>query len=268
MKHLKAYKTLIRAGILETLQFRSSIFTVIGGNIVYLIVIYNVWRSIFNSSPSDTVNGMTFADTMIYLVLATALFNFMEMFLVWDMGRSIQSGNIVLDLLKPMAYEKYKYFSFAGNWVTKFFTTFLPTFIIVEIITNFAVPLKLNMLWFAISVILGNLINFYIDFIIGTVCLYSQSIWGINIMKQVIVLFLSGATVPLAFFPDGFRRVLTILPFSSIYNTPLTFLSSNSPDLLSSLKLICFQFVWVVIMFCISKLFWNKSIKVITVNGG
>ena len=89
---LKKYLTLTRAGIIEALQFRLSFVVMIIGNLLYLIVVYFLWKAIYASAGTDVVNGMTFNDTLLYLVLATALFNFMEMYIVWEIGRSIQSG--------------------------------------------------------------------------------------------------------------------------------------------------------------------------------
>ena len=196
---LKKYLTLTRAGIIESLQFRLSMLVMVVGNLLYLIVIYFLWKAIYASADSDVVNGMTFSDTLIYLVLATALFNFMEMYTVWQIGRDIQSGKIVLDLLKPMDYRRYIFWSFSGSFVTNFLFTFLPTFIVVAVVTHGAIHMGLNLLYFVVSVVLAIMINYSIDFIVATICLYTESIWGINMMKQVIVLLLSGATVPLAF---------------------------------------------------------------------
>ena len=125
---LKKYITLTRAGIIEALQFRLATVVMVIGNLLYLIVVYFLWKSIYASAGTDVVNGMTFSDTLIYLVLATALFNFMEMYTVWEIGRSIQSGKIVLDLLKPIEYRKYLFWSYSGTFVTQFIFTFLPTF--------------------------------------------------------------------------------------------------------------------------------------------
>ena len=133
---IKKYITLAKAGIIESLQFRLSAFILFVGNLLYLIIIYFLWKAIYASSGTDVVNGMTFSDTLIYLVLATALFNFMEMYIVWEIGRSIQSGKIVLDLLKPIGYRKYLFWSYSGSLVTQFVTTFVPTFIIVSIVTH------------------------------------------------------------------------------------------------------------------------------------
>ena len=106
--NMKKYLALMRAGIIESLQFRIAMFVMVIGNLLYLTLVYFLWNSIYASAGTDIVNGMTFIDTLIYLVLATALFNFMEMYTVWEIGRNVRSGKIVLDLaLRFKDYAKY-----------------------------------------------------------------------------------------------------------------------------------------------------------------
>ena len=100
MNRFKKYFALTRAGIIECVNYRIALAVMVFGNLLYLTLIYFVWKAIFASSGSDVVNGMTFESTMIYLVLATALFNFMEMYIVWEIGRDIQSGKIALNFLE------------------------------------------------------------------------------------------------------------------------------------------------------------------------
>lgn len=265
---LKKFFTLTRAGIIESLQFRLGTAVIVAGNLLYLIVVYFLWKAIYASAGTDIVNGMTFNDTLIYLVLATALFNFMEMYIVWDMGRGIQSGKIVLDLLKPIEYRKYMFWSFSGSHMTQFLFTFLPTFIIVAVVTHGAIHLGLNLLFFVISVIMAISINYSIDFFVGTICLYTESIWGINIMKQVIVMLLSGATVPITFFPEPLKSIVYYLPFQSIYNAPLSVLLDSDPQIRTILITLGIQLFWCIAMTVLSKLFWKVSLRQITVNGG
>ncbi len=265
---LKKYFSLTRAGILEALQFRASAIVMVIGNLLYLTVVYFLWKSIYASAGTDVVNGMTFSDTLIYLVLATALFNFMEMYAVWEIGRSIQSGKIVLDLLKPMRYRSFLFWTYSGTFVMQFFATFLPTFIVVGIVTKGAIPLGINLLFFLISVVMSIIINYCIDFFVGTICIYTESIWGINIMKQVIVLLLSGATIPIAFFPETLKKIVYYLPFQSIYNAPLTILLDKTQSGESVFSILGIQLFWCAALLILSSLFWKVSLRKITVNGG
>ncbi len=268
--NIRKYAALTKAGIIQELQFRLGTFVTILGNLIYLTLVYYLWRSIYASAGTDTVNGMTFEDTIIYLVLATALFNFLEMYIVWNMSRSIQSGAIILDLLKPIKYRRLMFFNFFGNNVMTFFLTFLPTFILVAIITKGSIHMGLNLLWFVISVVLALLVNFNIEMIVSTICLYTESTWGINIVKESIVLLFSGATIPLVFFPEGLKKAVEFMPFRCIYDTPLNILLQKpgyTPDS-GMLKMLVLQLVWFIILSLAGSAFWNYSVRKITVNGG
>lgn len=261
---------LTRAGIMESLQFRLGTFVTLFANLIYLVLVYYLWKAIYASSGVDVVNGMTFTDTMIYLILATSLFNFLEMFVVWDMSRSIQSGKIILDLLKPMKFRKYTFWSYSGSHVVSFIMTFLPTFVVVMIITHGAIHMGINLLWFIISTVFALIVNFNIEMLVATLCLYTESTWGINIVKETIVLLLSGASIPLAFFPEKLREVVQYLPFRAVYDIPLTILlQKNGSDTIEGLlPMFALQVIWIVILTAAGTLFWNYSVKKITVNGG
>ncbi len=265
---MKKYFTLTKAGILEGLTFRLSLFVTFIGNIIYMIIIYFLWKAIFNSSPTGVVNGMTFSDTMIYLVLAGSMVSMVEVFLVWQMSRKVQQGTIVLDLLKPIRFGAYTFFSNTGEVVVRFFIVFLPTAIAVYFLSGCAIPLGMNLLRFLPSFILGFLINYMINMMIGTLCLFTQSSWGINIMKEVIISLLSGASIPLVFFPDEIRVIVERLPFQSIYHTPLQMLLHSDLSAQTIGKMYATQLMWVVILFGGATLFWKWSLNKITVNGG
>ena len=54
---MKRYLTLTRAGIIEALQFRLSMLIMVLGNLLYLIVVYFLWKSIYASAGTDICNG-------------------------------------------------------------------------------------------------------------------------------------------------------------------------------------------------------------------
>ena len=268
--NIKRHLALTRAGVMESLQYRLGTAVTLFANLIYLVLVYFLWKAIYASAGTDVVNGMTFTDTMIYLILATALFNFLEMFVVWDMSRSIQSGKIILDLLKPMRFREYTFWSYSGSHVVLFALTFVPTFIVVLIVTNGAIPMGINLLWFAVATVLALIVNFSMEMIVATICLYTESTWGINIVKETIVLLLSGASIPLAFFPDALRQVVDYLPFRAVYDIPLTILleKNDTNTIEGLLPMFGLQLAWALILTLAGTLFWNYSVKKITVNGG
>ena len=183
----------------------------------------------------------------------------------------IDSGdNVFLKLLKPMSFRGYSFWSYIGENIMSFILTFIPTFIIINILTNGSIELGLNLFFFVLSVLMALVLNFSVDMIVATICLYTESTWGINMVKECIVLLLSGASIPLAFFPAGLRNIVQYLPFRCIYDTPLSVLLQKNgytwgTGLLSSLLL---QLGWCIALGLVGAAFWSFSLKKITVNGG
>lgn len=223
---IKKYLSLVRGSILEGLAFRTSLLVSVISNLLYLVIIYFLWKAIFASSPTATVNGMTFYDTMIYLVLASAMFQFMDTFVVWSIGRDYQTGQIVECLIKPIDYQAYVFYGGIGNCIVAFVITFLPTFLIIYVVTQGSMVLGKNLLLFLLSIVFSMVVNFCVDFFVGTICLYTQSIWGVNVMKEVVVGLLSGATIPLAFFPEKLRAIVGILSASLFMIALMNFASA------------------------------------------
>ncbi|SET64533.1 ABC transporter permease [[Clostridium] polysaccharolyticum] len=266
--NIRRYKSLIRVGILEFLRFRLSTIVTMIGNFIYIIIVYFLWKAIYASSTSSTINGMTFYDTLIYLVLAAALFSFMDVRLVWQIGRDIQSGSIITEIIKPVNFMFYQIYKYAGKWIVLFFLTFLPTLITVFIMTRGTIQLGMNIVLFFFSTFLSLMINFLIDFFVATICMYTESIWGLNVMKEVVVAFLSGASVPIAFFPDFVLAIIMKLPFQAIYNTPIMLLLDAQMKVNERIEKLLLQVFWIIVILIGTNLFWKKSLKVITVNGG
>ncbi|MDR2025889.1 MAG: hypothetical protein LBQ71_22155 [Hungatella sp.] len=265
---MKKYLALTNIGILEKLNFRAGIYIHLAGNFIYLILTYYLWKAIYLSSGTEYINGMSFFDTMLYLVFASVISTIMGSRVVWWMGLDYQSGQVSIDLLKPMNYLVYWFFFESGEYIVSAVTLFIPMFCAVCVITQGTVVIGVNVIYFGISLLFSIFINYFIDFMIGIVCFYTQSIWGINIMKEIVISLLSGASIPLFFFPDALRIFCRYLPFQYIYNTPLTILLSRESRMADYVKLLFIQLMWVIITGLAAGLVWKRSQKRINVNGG
>jgi len=103
---------------------------------------------------------------------------------------------------------------------------------------------------------------------VGLTAFYTESIWGISAAKDTIISALSGALIPLAFFPEAAQNVLKILPFQAIYNAPLQILTSSTLEPLGYLQLLAVQVFWVIVLYLLSRLYFRQAINKLVVNGG
>jgi ABC-2 type transport system permease protein len=144
----------------------------------------------------------------------------------------------------------------------------LPTAFVLLSVFQIKIAPGVGLLLFPISLLLAFLISFSIDYFIGLLGFYSESIWGVSITKEIIVTVLSGALIPLPFFPDAIQRVLYWLPFQAIYHTPLMMITRPDQGLSVLLPMLLVQVAWAVLLFFLARLFYNQAIKVLRIAGG
>lgn len=262
-KYLKISKNNFMSGLVYRVHFFFTVFT----NVMYIILTFFLWKSIYKNS-SGTLNGMTFEQVFIYLALAASIGCFFQTFTEFRMSRNILSGNIINDLTKPLDYQLYTLFGVIGFGINNLISVTIPSMVIIFIMAGTHIDPGINILFFVVSVVLSFLIAFAIDYIVGLLSFYTESIWGVSNTKAVIVLLLSGAVVPLNFYPHWVRSVVELLPFHAIYNTPLTILLSKDLGLESYIYFVLNQLFWASVLFMLGRLFYRRSIKVVTVNGG
>jgi len=96
---------------------------------------------------------------------------------------------------------------------------------------------------------------------------YTISPLGTRIIVTNIFGFLSGELIPLPFFPESLRKVVEILPFASMHNTPFLIYNGVYKTEEAVFKILL-QLIWFVILFCIGKVWMNKALRRVVVQGG
>jgi len=211
---------------------------------------------------------MTFNETFLHLALAASIFGIFQTMTEDEMSRSIRSGKITMLFIKPMDYQVYIFITRIGMLLTNIICIMIPSIFMIMFLYKSKILLEINILLFIVALIFSFLISFTIDFTIGLFSFYTESIWGITTTKDAIILLLSGAIIPLNFFPEYIRKILELLPFRAIYNIPLKILIDKNLIFIDYIKLLLTQFFWVLIMLYVSRIFLNKAKKIVTINGG
>ncbi len=264
---MKKYLTITRKVLQTITVFRFNFLFSIVSNLVFITIIYFLWGSIY-SSGAKSLNGMTFNQVFVYLSLASTIFTMFTTYVEWGMSREVIEGSIVMHLVKPVDLQLYKLCESLGAVLLKLITITLPSVLLIIFIFRPDMPIGINLLFFPIAIIFSYLIAFNIDFLVGLLCFYNESTWGMSSAKDSIVLLLSGAVIPISFFPEPLKTIVSFLPFQAIYNIPLNTLVSNKMMVSDYLNNLLVQLVWIAVLFIINRLFYRKAIKVVTVNGG
>lgn len=270
-KFLKVYTPFTKAGILQTMAYRFNFLFFLIGEMFKCFIMYYVWRAVFESSNSSTFMGFSMIDMTVYLFIS-----FLTGYLTYSdgayaVGEEIRDGSIAMRMIKPVSFDMTFLFQEIGNRCIVVLVVLVPICVGVEIykfiVTGTVMFNPINFGLFMVSTLIAYLISFYFNVCYGFMAFFLKNLWGSNILKEVIVDFLSGATIPLAFMPEALKNVLTFLPFSSLNYTPVM-IYMGMYSLQKSLALIVLQLFWLGCFVLLSKFIWHSAIKRLAVQGG
>ena len=261
-------KTMIQLAKMQFNQYniyKSNFYLFTLNRIVEIIVYIFVWQAIYNQTGN--AGGFTISQMITYYILATAFSSIALWGINETMAHSIRNGHINKELLNPISYFQYY---FGMNLGELGFATIvgIATFILCAIFWELALPTNLlDFVLCIIVILLGVPITFFIQMIVGTVGFYTNSIWGMQILRQSIISIFSGLIAPLTLFPEWFQKIANILPFKEFIYTPINIYLGNIP--LNEIGFVILKLIlWSLILYAISKAFFKYSVKKITINGG
>jgi ABC-2 type transport system permease protein len=263
---VRKYLALGKGSFMVSLVYRFGFIATIVGNILYMVIAYFLWTSVYDGQ--NVINGLTFDQTFLYVALASTVFILFNTYVDWNMSVEIREGTITNYLVKPIDHQLAMLSYGGGRTTLNLLLITVPTMLLLTLVFDVAIPVGIGLLLFPLGLFLAFLISFCLDYTIGLSGFYTESIWGLVTVKETLVLALSGALIPIQFFPEGLQTALLWLPFSSIYHTPLMMITQpdqNPGVLLGRLGL---QIFWVGTFIVVTRLFYNRAIKVLRIAGG
>ena len=263
---MRSYFPIARATYMIGLVYRFGFLFTIVGNIVYLGVAYYLWKSIYRYS--DVIRGLTFNETFLYVGLGSAIFILLKTYADWYIHYEIREGAIATYLTKPLDFQLYNLFANLGSLLINLTAITIPTALLLGFVFKVKFAYGPGLLLFPVSLLLAFLISFSLDYFIGLMGFYSESVWGLSTTKEIIVTVFSGALIPLQFFPAAMQKILFWLPFQAIYHTPIMMLTKPDQSLRIFLPMMAVQLIWAVILFIAARMFYNQAIKVLRIAGG
>jgi ABC-2 type transport system permease protein len=263
---MRGYLAFLRGAIMVGVVYRLGFLFTILGNIIYMVIAYFLWRSIYGGR--EILNGLTFDQALLYVALGSTIFILLKTYTDWGMAQEIRDGTISVYLTKPIDYQLYNLFTTIGFASTSIVTVTLPTVIMLLFVFRIHFDIGSGYLFFPVSLLLAFIINFNMDYAVGLTAFYTESIWGISTTKEIIVSVLSGALLPLQFFPAGIQQILMVLPFQAMFFTPLMMVTKPDQEPVVFLQMLAVQGLWAAVTYVTSRLLYNQAIKVLRVAGG
>jgi ABC-2 type transport system permease protein len=214
------------------------------------------------------VAGYTVTMAITFTGLSQAMIGHLSLFSWRDVMRSIYSGEIASDLLKPMGFFSYWLARDAGRALAAFLMRSITIMFAYAIFFDISYPKKIES-WavLAIAILLSWLVSFSWRFLVNLAAFWTPNATGISRLLFGFSWVLSGFFMPLNYFPDWFQQIAYATPFPSMVFTVIEVYLENLSGL-ELLQALMGQALWFFILLALAQFVLRVGIRQLVVQGG
>ena len=262
----RIYTRFSKIRFIDRLSYRAHFFLVLTEYLLIIIVNYFLWKAIL--ADGRTIRGYALEDMVTYVAIA-GVFRFIVNELSGGISREMSgqyhSGELIMNLLKPVGYQLYIYFRAFGGIL------FQLLFRGATVLTIWALFVGLmppdSTMPFIVSLALGVLIYAGIAFLVGLTAFHIENNAGVLFATTASIELLSGTLIPLVMFPSWVVSILDYLPFKMIFYIPMQiYLGRLGVE--ETVGALIVQTIWVSTLSIAGFCLFKASVRKLTIQGG
>lgn len=236
-----------------------------------MFIYYYLWMAIYASTTSGELGGFTRSEMILYVFMSYTISDIIMVGISSEIGRDVIDGNVAMNLIKPINYRMSLVFKAFGIMVYRLVVPSLFIWIGLEVfkVTKLGMDISspVRILGFLVSIFLSFLVYVFFDYCFGLLAFITTYIFGMTIIKNAVLNFLTGKLIPISFFPAMFQKVFSFLPFTAMTYVPVMIYLGKYSGAEMLFELIK-QLVWVVLLYALGSFLWKKVEKRMVILGG
>ena len=255
-----------------------------------MLVQYYLWRSVYEEVNGNFL-GVTQGEYLVYISFGVVFYNVISCMENMNIAEDIKSGNIAMNLCKPINYKTMVFFRHLGSKAGEFIGL-IPLILVAFLLTNNTSFDLFRLALFSISTLFAFLLMFSFYYMVGIFTFWTTNYWGIQFFTNSIMGLFSGQLVAIEFFHQlgsgevvlsglsilqnpFFTTFFTLLeklayclPFQSMYYTPMSILSGIIKTPRDIGAHIVLQIIWLLVLNILTAIMWKRAQRKIMILGG
>jgi len=266
MLKLKKYIRHVLCAIQETMAYRMGYFVNIISQFVSYTAIFFLWKAVYASGP--IIGGMGWSDMQGYLLISLFANALISGASENRVSRGIWSGNIAVELVRPVDYQRANFAITIGNGLAEG-VLIAVIGLIFAVLIGFSTPPghPITWLYFLLAMAFSFTIKFLIVYIFGLFTFWTTSGMGLAWIRKGVTDFFSGALIPLSFFPAWLQGIADWLPFRGITFVPGTIFIEKMPDTQIFISF-ALDIAWIIGLWYLARVIWFFAMRKLTIQGG
>lgn len=253
----KWFKT-IEIIIAKLTAYRLNFFLqVLGPFLVFFFVKYNLWTAIYQDNYEIILKGFTLNEMIQYHLWVMILGLIGNGYTGWDLSQEIRLGRVSTYLIYPFNLWEFHTASFLAFQVMQILIS-LFTLSVTSFFGIIEIPSIEILLIGYLYIFFVSLMWFSIQYFTGILAFWVEQTWMIRVLINHIAIFLSGALLPLSFFPESVTALIKYTPFPYMIYVPTQYLMGEQVSLLFGAQVIA---AWMLIFLGLNILVWRRGLK-------
>ena len=263
---MRLFFELSKRAFQRQLTYRAAVIAGLATNLFFGLLRAAMLTALYGQR--DSLAGLSIEGAITYTGITQAIIGFLNIFGWWELMRSVNSGEVGADLLKPMNYYAFWLARDLGRAGVQLLLRGGGIMIIYALIFDLTYPTSAGQ-WLALAVAiwLSWLVNFSWAFLVNLAAFWTPNARGVGFFAFGFSMVLSGFFLPLRFFPDWFVRLANLTPFPAMVNT-LVEIYLGTLDGPAMLQAILIQMIWFGILFGLGQLVLRAGVRRLVIQGG
>jgi ABC-2 type transport system permease protein len=266
-RRLRVYLGVLVARMKSAAHFRANVIAWVLYSPLQIAIIYLLWKVIYGTARE--VGGLRFHEMILYYLVVHFLGRAMLPLQTvnYEVWSEINKGKLDIYLARPLGFGPFVFFRSLGA-PTLEICLGVPFFLLFSALLRLPIqtdPLVLAA--FFLSGLLGAVVLFLLQFLIGSLTFWFERIFGLRDLMVSLFMLFSGQLIPISALPAPVVQLSRHLPFESIFFVPAMIYRHALPDLQVA-ALMLQQALWIAVLWAVAATVWRRGVARYASQGG
>lgn len=249
----------------KNLAYRSEVWLSIIFGLLAIVIQAAIWRALL---ADGAVEGITVNDMVTYVIITTVISTISLHRLITDVDERLRSGDIAIDLVKPMHYPSLQFADQLGRSAFQLAFVVVPMVVISMVAFDIQAPAGSGaIVGFIVALAIALLISFTQGLLLALLAFWFLTTFHFIWANGALLTLFGGANLPLWFFPDTLETIARLLPYQFVAFVPAAiYLGEISGS--DKVRTLVLGVIWVAIHGAACHLLWTAAVRRLTLQGG
>jgi ABC-2 type transport system permease protein len=245
--------------------YRSATLAGVFTNTVFGFLLAYVLLAVY--AQRSEVGGFDAVDAVTFTFVAQGLLMVLGMFNDTEIADRITTGDVIVDLQRP--YDHQAWWASVSYGKAGYYAIFrgVPPFVVGALVFDLRLPSPGDAVAFVVSLTLAVGVAFGWRYLLQLTAFWLLDVRGANQLGWLAAQFLSGAFLPIVFFPLWLETICRALPFASMLQLPVE-VWLGQYDAVGLVGVFALQAGWAVALVLAGRHVMRRAVRRVVVQGG